>query len=96
MNNILEVIDKTGRLIRMPKKQWLHILRRHPYMEKYFEEIQETLKKPDKLIDKPFQKGDYYKGYKYLNSPNRFVLVVVKYLNGDGFAITAHLVESIK
>lgn len=65
-------------------------------MEKYLEEIQETLRKPDKLVDLPFQKGDYYKRYKYLASPNRFILTVVKYLNVGGFVITAHLVESIK
>lgn len=60
-------------------------------MEKYLEEIKETLKSPDKLDIQLSDKGYYYKRYKYLKNPNCFVLVVVKYLNGDGFVITAYL-----
>ena len=47
MNDIFEVIDKTGRKIRLTQKQWKHVMRRHPYMEKYIEEIKETIKTPD-------------------------------------------------
>jgi len=88
MNNIFEVIDKTSRKIRLTKRQWEHIMRRHPYMGKYVEEIKETIKMPDKLIIKLYNKGYYYKHYKYLKKPNRFILVVVKYLNDEGFIIT--------
>mgnify|MGYP001596340335 CR=1 FL=1 len=65
-------------------------------MEKYVEEIKETLKMPDKLITKPYNKGYYYKNYKYLKEPNKFVMAVVKYLNGKGFIITTYLEEKIK
>lgn len=97
MNNYLfEIIDKPGRKIRLTKKQWLHILRRRPYMEKYIEEIKETLKIPDKIIKSPYNKAYYYKNYKYLKKLNNFVLVIVKFLNGEGFIITAYLEEKIK
>ena len=95
MDHIFEVADKTGRKIRLTKKQWKHILRRHSYIEKYTEEIKETLKNPDK-IKNYYNKGYYYKHYKYLKLPNRFILVIVKYLNGEGFVITAYLEEKIK
>lgn len=91
MDSVFEVTDKTGRKIRLTKRQMKHILRRHSYMEKYFGEIKETLKFPDKLIEKSYDKGYYYKHYKYLKAPNKFVLVVVKYLNGTGFIITVYL-----
>jgi hypothetical protein len=91
MNNIFDINDREGKEIRLTDKQWKHILRRHSYMEKYLEEIKETLKDPDKLIKQPFEKGYYYKSYKYLKKPNKFILVIVKYLNGEGFVITSYL-----
>lgn len=93
---IFEVIDKTSRRIYQPNKQWNHILTRHPYMLDYIEEIKETLKNPDKIINAKSNKAYYYKNYKYLKLPNRFILVIVKYKNGDGFIITAYLEERIK
>ncbi len=94
-NVIFEVVDKSGRKIRLTLTQWEHMMRRHSYMEKYLEEIKETLITPDKLI-RFYNKVYYYKYYKHLKAPNRFVLVVVKYLNGDGFVITSYLEEKIK
>ena len=70
-------------------------MRKHPYMEKYTEEIKKTLQYPDKIVSDS-DKGYYYKNYKYLTPPNRFILVIVKYLNGDGFMITAYLEGNIK
>ena len=96
MQNIFEITDKTGKKIRLTKKQWAHMMKRHSYMEKYLEEIKETLKVPDKIRVYDYSKGYYYKSYKYLKTPNYFILVVVKYLNGDGFVITAYLEERIK
>lgn len=67
------------------------MMRRHSYMEKYIEEIKETLQSPDKIKKHPYNKTYYYKKYKYFKSPNQFILVVVKYLNGEGFVITSYL-----
>ena len=94
--DVFEINDKSGRKIRLTKKQWRHLAKKHPYMEKYLDEIKETLQLSDKIINRVFNKGYYYKSYKYLKSPNRFVLVVVKYLNGNGFIITSYLTEKIK
>ena len=95
MNYVFEIADKTGREIKLTKRQWKHVIKRHPYMEKYLEEIKETLKIPDKLIIKLYNKGYYYKNYKYLKKPNKFILVVVKYLNRDGFVMSAYFVDKI-
>ncbi len=93
---IFEIIDKTGRKIRLTKKQWKHIMERHSYMQKYLEEIKETIKFPDKIINAQLNKSYYYKNYKHLKFPNRFLLVIVKYLNGEGFVITAYQTNKIK
>ena len=95
--NIFEVEDKTGRKIRLTNTQWSHIMKRHPYMSKYLEEIQETLKFPQKLLNPSFDKSYYFRYYKYLKSPNRYILVLVKYLNNEeGFIISTYQTETIK
>lgn len=96
MSNIFEIVDKTGRNIRLTQKPWLHITTKHPYMANYLEEIKETLIFPTKIVQHP--KGnlfDYYKYYKQ-RQELKFLKVVVKYLNGDGFVLSAYFVPQIK
>ena len=49
MEIILETIDKTGRKIRLTKKQWNYIRQHHTEVEDP-EEIKETLQRPDSII----------------------------------------------
>lgn len=71
-------------------------MKSHPYMERYLQEIINTLKKPDRLDRKLYLKGYYYKHFKYLKNPNRFILVIIRYSNGKGFVITSYLTDKIK
>ena len=98
MNIIFETIDKNGKLIRLTNKQHSHIMDEHPYMHKYMEEIKETLQKPDKINSYSFDENVkyFYKGYKHLDKPNKYVLVIAKYLNGEGYIISAYLETKIK
>jgi hypothetical protein len=98
MNIIFETTDKTGRKIRLTKKQWEHISRKHPAVAKYFGEIKETLIKPDSITESDLNENIkfYYKYYKYLESPHKYILVIVKYLNGEGFVISAYFEKNIK
>jgi len=67
-------------------------------MGKYLEEIKETVKGPNKVtiseIDKDVRY--YYRGYKNLKKPNRYILVIIKYLNGEGFVISAYLESKVR
>ncbi|MBS3080844.1 hypothetical protein J4221_05205 [Candidatus Pacearchaeota archaeon] len=97
MDYVFEVIDKTGRKIRLTKKQWSHITMKHPQVAINKEHIIETLKKPLKII-LPYD-GDkyyYYNYYKQKEGPKKYLKVIVKYLNGDGFIITALFEKTIK
>ena len=98
MEIIFEVTDKTGRRIRLTKKQWSHILRRHKDMINYQKEIKETLKNPQQILHHPLDKqGRYYFTYiKHKQSQNKYLLVIVKYLNGEGFVITTYFKKNIK
>ncbi len=95
MDFIFEVTDKTGRKIRLTKRQWSHIKRDHPEILDT-SLIKEVLEYPIK-ITKPYEgaKHYYYKYYKNRKSTDKFLLVIVKYLNGDGFVISAFYTRHI-
>ena len=67
-------------------------------MYKYLEEIKEALQKPDKITSYSFDEDVryFYKYYKHLEKPNNYLLVVVKYLNGDDYVISSYLENKIK
>lgn len=95
--NILEVVDKKGRIVIFTKERWTHITEPaspHAYMTTYLEEIRETLEKPDKIVKSVYDetKVNYYRYYK---SRKEFLKVVVKYINDKGEIITAYLVRNI-
>ncbi|MDP2926373.1 MAG: PBECR2 nuclease fold domain-containing protein [Nanoarchaeota archaeon] len=97
MDIIFDIIDKTGRKIRLTRKQYSHICKKHPMISNYFEELKETLVKPDKVIESndDISVRFYYKFYKKLEPPYQNILVIVKYLNGRGFIISAYFVKNI-
>ena len=98
MDYVFEIEDKSGRKIRLTKKQWNHILRRHHDMINYQEEIKKTLKDPQTITNHPYdRKSRYYYNYlKHKEGPNKYLLIIVKYLNGEGFVITTYFRKSIK
>ena len=93
MDNIFEVIDKTGRKIRLTKKQFKHVIC-HMGMENYIEEIKDTLKSPLEIISHGAgELYDYYNYYKNRKQKAKYLQVVVKYLNGHGFILTSYFVR---
>ena len=98
MEYVFEVIDKSGRKIHLSKERWTHINTEHPELANYFEELEETLVNPSKITTYIYDENiKYY--YKYLKEPNlttKYLLVIVKYLNGKGFIITAYFMRNIK
>ncbi len=95
---IFEIIDKSGRKIHLPQKSWTHITRTHAEMTNYLEEIKETLTNPLKIIKHP-KKEDlcfYYTYQKHRKYAEKYLKIIVKYLNGSGFVITAQFVRNIK
>jgi len=93
-----EVIDKTGRKLRMTDYNWNHIVKRHPEIASQKERIIETLEKPDKITSslEDEETKYYYKHYKNLPHPHKFMRVIAKYLNGEGFIISSHFMKAIR
>ena len=96
MKIIFEVIDQSGRKIRLTKEQWLKIRKKHPEVE-HEDLIKQTLEKPTKITYHSYDETAYkfYKHDKKRLYPKKFLMVLVKYLNGDGFVITAYYIDKI-
>ncbi len=77
MKHIFEVTDKTGRKIRLTETQYTHILQ-HKGMEQHLGNIQQTLIKPTKIVNR--EEGsvaDYYSHFKHRKSQYKILQVVV-------------------
>ena len=88
MPNIFEITDKTGRRIILTDSL-------HPYMANYLEEIKRTLEKPDIMVTQKYSDArvNYYR---FLKDRKKYLLVAVKYLNGEGFVNTSFITSKIK
>lgn len=94
MTRILETKDKTGRNIYLTQERLNHI-QKHPEMADQIEQIKDTLKSPDIITKFPYdRKARFY--YRYYKERNEHLLVLVKYLNGEGFIITSFYTDKVK
>jgi len=96
MDYIFEIIDKSGRKIRLTKKQWSHI-QKHPHMHDSLERIKETIKNPAMIRYDNFKESInyFYREYKDMESLERYLFISVNYLNGNGFVITSFYTNKI-
>lgn len=98
MSDIFEIVDKNNKRIRLTKERWKHILK-HPHMSKpnQIDNIQLTLKNPTTIRyeEKDEWVNYFYKEFKHMPTTERYLLVSVKYLNGEGFIITSFFTNKI-
>ncbi|MDP3027541.1 MAG: PBECR2 nuclease fold domain-containing protein [Nanoarchaeota archaeon] len=94
MNVVFEIKDKTGRKIHLSKERWSHIRQRHPNVAD-IEEIEETLKNPLKIIEAEEDFVAYYKHFKHRKESAKYLKIIVKYLNGDGYVISSYFVKDM-
>ncbi len=66
-------------------------------MVNYLEEIKMTIENPLKITHHEIINLMKYHNYlKHRNHPDKYLRVIVKYLNGEGYVITAHFMRNIK
>ena len=96
MAKMLEVKDRKGRSVYLTRERYNHI-RKHPEMQNTLALIEETIKNPKKTTDFALVAGVkyYYRHYKDRKSKAKYLRVIVEYLNGEGFIITAYFVIGI-
>lgn len=95
MDFIFNIVDKTGRNIHLTKERWNHIVRKHPDMSDKTEEIKLTLTNPVLVTSHKYDEAmrNYYK---YQKETHDYLLVVVKYLNGEGYIASAFTTSKLK
>ena len=92
MQNLFEIIDKRGKHVRLTFESWSHIRRDHPQVEE--EEIMITLTKPFKIVFiEEKNKAYFFRYFKHKKLKEKYLRVIVKYLNGEGYIITSHFVK---
>ena len=95
---IFEIIDKSGKIIYLTNERWGHINEEHPEIFLYLNYFEDILKNPTKI--KVYECDEsisyYYKYFKNRDASAKYLLLIVKYLNGEAFIITAYFVRNIK
>lgn len=92
--NVYEVMSVLGKHIRLTEKYWRYICEnKHDELEHSLDLVILTLKNADEVYQKS-DDVDVNLYYQKINS--RFVCVVTRHLNGDGFVITAYITSKAK
>ena len=97
MDYLFEIIDESGRKIHLSNERWTHIKKKHPEIENQ-EMLKEGIEKFDKITKHDFDPSVHYhyKFYKHKRQSKRYLCVAIKYLNGEGYVITAYFDTKIK
>lgn len=95
---IFAVKDRSGREIHLSNERWKHIIYEHPVIANKIEEIKDALSSPTAIRKSDHDENlrFYYKYYKSIKLKEKYLFVMVRYLNGDGFIITSFYVNKIK
>ena len=92
MTIVWEVTDKTLRRIYLTDERYSHLMK-HRDLQNKLELVKNTLEKPLKIIPQEDNVNWYYGYDKERKWKEKYLRVIVKYLNGKGFIITAYFVE---
>lgn len=89
--------DYEGRIIRLTNERLDHILE-HPEMKDMGKLIEETLSKPERVIQSISdpEASLYYRFYVGTRVGDKYLCVVVKVKQDDSFIITAYMTDTIK
>lgn len=91
---LFEVISVLGKRIRITKAYWEKIVRdKHPLIQDRGKEVQESLLHAEQVRR---SRSDPHVYLYYKKTGRRYLCVVAKHLDGDGFVITAYLTDNIK
>lgn len=95
MNKIIDLnCAYLNKSIRTTEEYWQKIINiKHPSIKGHEKQVINTLANPDE-IRKSIKDKDVYLYYK--NSDKKYLCVIVKILNGEGFIITVYFTAKIK
>ena len=82
----------------MTDERWGHIIFEHDNLAGNIENVKDVLINPLIILESKdnHQTVFYYRYYKERDNKERYLLVLVKYLNGTGFIITSFFTNKIR
>ena len=85
--------------MRLPEERWRHICAEHPEMETMRQQVCDTIGQPEQITDSRNDPDTVTLNYRrFANTPlgEKWICVVVKYLEGDAFVLTAYPTNSVR
>jgi len=94
---VVEVGSKLGKAIKLDEDRWKHVME-HPEMKNQIHRIKETLVDPDEVRESVRAPSIwlFYKLYHHSPVSEKYMLVVVEVLDGEGFIVTAFFTDKVK
>ena len=93
-NLLFAVTDVFGKKVRLTKSYWLKIkTEKHRELTFDYKEVIKTLEKPDEVY---LSVSDDYIRLFFKKYRDSTLVVLVKYLNGDGFVVTVYQTSKVK
>lgn len=94
---VFKVLSKVGKTVRLDEDRWDHVLE-HPEMENQIDRVSKTVVNPDEVRKSVHNPSVclFYKFYNDTPVTEKFLLVAVKILNGEGFIVTAFFTDRMK
>lgn len=94
---IFEVKAYNNKKIRLTDVQQTHILFFHPEVEAEQEKMKDVLKNPEIVIEGATEDTRIcYKFYPYTSVASKYLAVVIKVLDGEGFIVTSYFTEKVR
>ena len=92
--NIFSVRSKSNKIIRLTDTIWNKISKEHlEFEDKYLEEMKETIRNPDYIVEGWQKELLALKWCDIAPAKPKYLCVVYRELNGEGFIITAFFIS---
>ncbi len=94
---IFSVVSCLGKMIELTAVQWSHITLRHRELRGQIAKMKLTLVEPDRVYYSSSE-GTHYFYRRFARTPvsQKYLLLVVKHRNGQGFIITAFFTRRVR
>lgn len=94
---IFEIVSKLGKKVRLTEIQWTHIKYKHIELDNQISKMISALQEPDFVYYSPLEENYHYvKLFKETPISEKYLLIIIKHLNQEGFVITGFFVSEIK
>jgi len=94
---VFEVRSKLGNAIRLDEDRWKHVLE-HPEMRDQLHRMKEAIADPDEIRGSAHTPSIrlFYKLSPHSPVSEKYMLVIVNVLDGEGFIVTAFFTDKVK